>query len=150
MKQWRGPVRILLDTNILISALLSTGGPPHRLVELWLDSQFELVSSREQINELRRATDYEHLRSRIHPMDKKALLENLATVAIIVDPVSNVEDSPDPDDNIILATAIAGKAALIVSGDKKGMLELDQVKGVPIVTATAALELLGDLDESER
>ena len=50
--------------------------------------------------------------------------------------------SPDPTDNQILATAIAGGADLIVSGDKKHMLALREVDGISIVTARKALELL--------
>lgn len=50
--------------------------------------------------------------------------------------------SPDPDDNVILATAIAGQADLIVSGDKKHMLALGQVDGIPIVPAAEAADRL--------
>ena len=52
--------------------------------------------------------------------------------------------SPDPDDNPILATAIAGKADLVVSGDKKDMLAIGNVKGIPIVTAREAADRLTD------
>jgi predicted nucleic acid-binding protein len=52
--------------------------------------------------------------------------------------------SPDPKDNPILAAAIAGKADLIVSGDKKHMLALGAVAGIPIVTAKNALDRLGN------
>ena len=52
--------------------------------------------------------------------------------------------SPDPKDNPILATAIAGKADLIVSGDKKHVLALVEVGGIPIVTAHEALTRLGE------
>ena len=52
--------------------------------------------------------------------------------------------SPDPKDNPILATAIAGKADLIVSGDKKHVLALGEVGGIPILTAHEALKRLGE------
>ena len=51
--------------------------------------------------------------------------------------------SPDPKDNPILAAAIAGKADVIVSGDKKHMLALGEVEGIPVVTAREALGRLG-------
>lgn len=51
--------------------------------------------------------------------------------------------SPDPKDNPILAAAIAGKADLIVSGDKHHMLALGTAGGIPVVTAREALERLG-------
>ena len=53
-----------------------------------------------------------------------------------------VENSPDPDDNLILAAAVAGNADLIVSGDKRHMLSLGDVEGIPIVTPRDALSLI--------
>ena len=71
-----------------------------------------------------------------------ALVENIDTRAIILDAPPDVDLSPDPDDNLILAAAIAGKADLIVSGDKKHMLALGAANGIPIVTARDALDRL--------
>lgn len=64
------------------------------------------------------------------------------TRALILDEIPVVDLSPDPKDNPILATAIAGNADLIISGDKKHMLSLERVRGIPIVTARQALERL--------
>ena len=50
-----------------------------------------------------------------------------------------VNVSPDSRDNPILATAVAGEAGLIVSGDKGDMLALGNVEGIPIVTAREAI-----------
>ena len=63
---------------------------------------------------------------------------NILVSALIPD----VDASPDPDDNLILGTAIAGRADMIISGDKKHMLSLGHVDGVPIVTAADALDRL--------
>lgn len=73
-----------------------------------------------------------------------AIVENLGTRALILDDPLDVNLSPDPQDNPILAAAITGKADLIVSGDKKHMLALGEVKGIPVVTARKALERTGD------
>ena len=50
-----------------------------------------------------------------------------------------VNVSPDSKDNPILATAVAGEADLLVSGDKGDMLALGNVEGIPIVTAREAI-----------
>jgi uncharacterized protein len=64
----------------------------------------------------------------------------IGAVAIIVDePLPVVPDSPDPDDNLILATALAGSVNLIVSGDKRHLLTLGRFRGIDIVTATEAV-----------
>jgi putative PIN family toxin of toxin-antitoxin system len=137
-------VRILLDTNIIISGFLSSEGPPGKLVQGWLDGTFELVTSPAQLEELRRALGYERLRDRINPDQAQYFLESVAVAAIVVTSVGEVTFSADSDDNVILATAIAGHAALIVSGDKPGMLNLREVEGIPIVTPREALDRLED------
>jgi len=60
-------VQILLDTNVIISGLLSGKGPPGRLLQAWLDGWFDLVTSHVQLDELRQALGYEKLRDRINP-----------------------------------------------------------------------------------
>ena len=65
---------------------------------------------------------------------------------MIVREIPVVTYSPDPDDNIILATAIAGRADYIVSGDKRDMLALREIDGIRIVTAKNAVGLLGLAD----
>jgi predicted nucleic acid-binding protein len=68
-----------------------------------------------------------------------ALLGTLGTVAIVVEELPQIELSVDPDDNVILATAVAGRADLLVTGDKSGLLALKAVRGIPIVTPRDAL-----------
>ena len=80
----------------------------------------------------------EHLRSCIRPEEARDLLDNFEAVGEVVIQVPEVNASPDPDDNPILATAIAGRADLIVSGDKKHMLALGDIDGIPIVSAAVA------------
>ena len=67
-----------------------------------------------------RALGYERLRDRISLEQARDFLENIEAAAIVVSSMPEIDFSSDPDDNIILATAIAGSADLIVSGDKPG------------------------------
>ncbi len=135
-------MRILLDTNILISGLLRKDGPSGELLHRWVEGQFLLITSDYQVQELRRAIEYEHLQSKILPAERDALLDNIDAKAVVVAPLPTVSLSPDPDDNPILGTAIAGKANLIVSGNKKDMQDLREAEGIPIVTPREALERL--------
>ncbi len=95
-------MRIVLDTNILVSALIAGCGPPGQLLAEVKRGRVRLVTSAEQIAELRRVLHRPHLRRHIS------------------------------------AAAVAGRADLIVSGDKKHMLALEQAEGIPIVKAPAA------------
>ena len=79
---------------------------------------------------------------RIRPEEAQDLIRNLEAVGEVVTDLPDVNASPDPDDNPILAAAIAGRADLIVSGDKKHMLALGRVQGIPIVTAAVAVDRL--------
>jgi putative PIN family toxin of toxin-antitoxin system len=140
-------VRILLDTNILVSGLLSKTGPPYRLIEAYQAGQFELVTSVRQIEEFARVLEYAHLRRRITRLQSSALLETIDVNALMVRELPSVAYSPDPDDNVILAAAIAGGADVVVSGDKRHMLALGSVKGIRILTARDAVLWL-DMPES--
>ena len=117
-------MRIVLDTNVLVSALISREGPPGRVLSAVKHGGVTLVTSGEQLSELRAVVSREQLRPYIRPDEAEDLLGNLQVVGEVVTNLPTVNASPDPDDNLILATAIAGRADLIVSGDKKHMLEI--------------------------
>ena len=133
-------MRIVLDTNILVSALISRAGPPGQVLAEVKRGRLTLITSVAQIAELRRVLDRPHLRRIIAPDAAQDLMGNIEAVGEVVGDLPEVTGSPDPDDNLILATAIAGRAERIVSGDKTDMLALDQVEGIPIVTASATAE----------
>ncbi len=142
MKLWTGPVRILLDTNIIVAGFISSNGPPARLIRAWLDRQYELVTSDAQIEELARVLQYPKLRAIVDPVPVQDFWDNIEVMAILADDLPDNRDSPDPDDNLILATAIAGEADYVVSGDKSGMLDLGDIQGIPILRARDALKLI--------
>ena len=134
-------MRIVLDTNVFVSALIHGDGPPGRVLAAVRRSRATLVTSEAQLPELRSVLGRERLRSRIRPAEAEDLIRNLPALAEVVPAdLSSVNASPDPDDNLILATAIAGRADLIISGDRKHMLSLGNVHGIPIVTAADAAD----------
>ncbi|MYD32233.1 MAG: putative toxin-antitoxin system toxin component, PIN family [Nitrospira sp. SB0677_bin_15] len=137
-------VRVVLDTNILIGALITKGTPPDKLYRAWLRGQIELVTSTAQLAEIADVLARPRLQKYLDADEAAAIVENLDTRALVLDDSLEVNVSPDPQDNPILAAAIAGKADLIVSGDKKHVLALGEVEGIPVVTAREALERMGD------
>ncbi len=137
-------VRVVLDTNVLIGALITKGTPPDRLYRAWLRGEIELVTSAAQMAELADVLARPRLQKFLDADEAAAIIENLGTRALILDDLPDVNVSPDSKDNPILATAIAGKVGMIVSGDKKHMLVLGEVEGIPVLTARDALERLGD------
>ena len=135
-------MRIVLDTNILVSALISGEGTPGQVLARVRRERITLVTSRLQIDELQDVLAREKLKPYIRPDEADDLLFHLEAVAMVVAELPDVRISPDPRDNPILATALAGEAEMIVSGDKRDMLALGRIEGIPIVTAREALERL--------
>lgn len=135
-------MRVILDTNILIAALMTRGTPPDLLYEAWRDGRFSLVTSELQLEEFRRVTRREAVRLRIHPAEAGRMVGDLRRLAITVNQLPAVEVSRDPKDNFLLAMAQASNAELLVTGDKRDLLSLTQHRGTRIVTARAALTLL--------
>lgn len=138
-------MRVVLDTNILIGALITKGTPPDRLYQAWLRAEIELVTSTAQTAEMVDVLARPRMQKFIDADEAAAIVENIGTRAVIVDRPPVVNLSPDPKDNPILAVAVAGKADLIVSGDKKHMLALQDVEGIPVVSARDALGRIGNI-----
>lgn len=135
-------MRVVLDTNILIGALITKGTPPDRLYQAWLRGEIEFVTSTAQMAEIAEVLARPRLQKYLDAGEAAAIVENIDTRALVLDETPRVDLSPDPKDNPILAAAIAGHADMIVSGDKRHMLALEEVEGIPVVTAREALDRL--------
>ncbi len=99
-----------------------------------------------QLSELRRVAGYTRIKERIDPAEAADLLDLVLSKALLVEIVEVPTVSADPDDNLILAAAIAGNANLIVSGDKGHMVVLGHVENIPIVTPREAFARLSASD----
>ena len=137
-------MRVVLDTNILIGAVITKGTPPDRLYQALMRGEISLITSTEQMAEVAAVFARPRLEKFLGGDEAETLVENIGTRAFILEEPPSVTFSPDPKDNPILAAAIAGKADVIVSGDKKHMLALGEVEGIPVVTAREALERLSN------
>ncbi len=135
-------MRVVLDTNILIGALITKGTPPDQLYRAWLRGEFELVTSIEQIHELARTLSRRRLQKHFDASEASVIVGHLGMRAIVLDRPPSVALSTGPGDNRILAAAIAGQVDFIVSGDKRHMLALKEVEGIPLITAREAVERL--------
>lgn len=135
-------MRVVLDTNVFISALI-TRGLAAQALKLWQQSRYDLVTSTWQLSELQGVTRREHIQKRLKPGDAGALMNALRDKAAVLETLPRVDDSPDPDDNNILAAAIAGKAQYLVTGDKNDMQALVKVHGVRILAVGEFVRLFG-------
>ncbi len=138
-------LRVVIDTNVVVSALIS-GGKPRELLRRGLANQFFLVTSNLLLNELivvLRRPKFKTTEEEIHRV-VLALIRSAEVVSV----ESNFEAvKEDPKDNIIIDTAYDGRADLIVTGDQH-LLVLGSFKGIKIVNVENALKILqsGGLD----
>jgi len=135
-------MRVVLDTGILIAALITRDTPPDRIYQAWRKRRFELVTSEWQLEEFRRVSRYPKLRKYLQPIEAGNLVNGLRHQARLLDDFPDVELSPDPDDNPLLAMAIAGEVDYLVSGDKRDVLALKKVGKARIITARRFLTIL--------
>ena len=135
-------MRLVLDTNVLVAALISPAAPPHRLYEAWRERRFDLVSCALQLEELRRVSRYPKLATRVAPHLVGRVINELRLLTLWIEVLPTIERSPDPYDNFLLALAEAGEADFLVSGDKRGVLALGSHGRARIVTASAMVDLL--------
>jgi len=135
------PLRLVLDTNIVVSALL-WGGVPYQFIRAATEGDIALFTSGALLAELHEVLARPHLierltRYRITPEQATARYGELAQC---VQPTAAPRVVPnDPDDDQVLAAAVTAQADLIVSGDRH-LLRLGSYQGIAIVTARQALE----------
>ena len=134
-------MRVVLDTNQHISAIIRPNGHPAQIVKLWrvglielaispfILEEFETVVRRPRIQQKNNLTD----------ADIAEYLDILRIFAVIVPRTITVNAVPDaPDDDVIIACAIEAEADMIISGDQH-LLSLGSYQGIPIVKAVEFL-----------
>ena len=136
-------MRVVLDNNILVSALIWRG-LPRRVLDEGLELGWQFYTSPELFDELERVLNYPHLAKAIVKKQQTptAILNLLRDVLRVVQaPALTSRVCRDPDDDAVLACAKAASADLIISGDQD-LLVLQAFEGIQIVTAAQALERL--------
>jgi putative PIN family toxin of toxin-antitoxin system len=125
---------LVIDTNLLISALLGGKSLPAHLIILWRDGWFDLLTSSDQLDEMMRVTRYPKLRERLAPVLAGRLINELRDMTVLVKNPPVVTIYPDPYDNYLLGIAAGGSADFLVTGDKRDVLALRLFRGTKIVT----------------
>ncbi|MBI4755854.1 MAG: putative toxin-antitoxin system toxin component, PIN family [Betaproteobacteria bacterium] len=133
-------MRVVLDTNVVVSALI-WGGTPYRLIKAAADGDIELCTSPALLIELREVMGREHLASRL--AQQRSSVEQAigfyGELAISVSPLTTPRVVPgDADDDHVIAAALAAKADLVVSGDRH-LLSMGSYEGMSIVDAAEAV-----------
>jgi hypothetical protein len=129
-------MRVVLDTNIIVSALIIPVGKPASILDAWLNRRFTLLTCAAHLDELRTTLQKSRVAELIKPYKAGRLVNQIRRLAEDVGPLPVVERSADPTDDFLLALCEAGRADYLVTGDKSGLLALDRHKGTCIISAS--------------
>ncbi len=145
-------LRLVVDPNVFVSALLSPRGAPFRLIELWGKGACEIVVSPLVTEELTRVFGRDKLRRRLQAGELEGLLASLdrdgIPVADVAAPTRVTADPADPADDYLVALMEPSDAYALVSGDQ-------HLTGLPatvcrVLTPRAAVALVEEIDEAQR
>lgn len=132
-------LRVVLDTNILVSAVIHNGNP-RKLFKMGIVGKYQILSSREILDELSAVL--------LRPKFKMTRGDIINIISALIESVENIRItsnfqvvSRDPDDNIIINTAHDGNADYIVSGDKD-VMNLKSFHKIKIVSVNEMLKIL--------
>ncbi|MGH8510083.1 MAG: putative toxin-antitoxin system toxin component, PIN family [Gammaproteobacteria bacterium] len=137
-------VRAVLDANVLISAAIRPSGPPGQiLAALFARQAFELVLSPTIIVEVEKALRSRKMRRYLQkPAEALLFLADAVALADVVQDTGSVTGvCRDPDDDVVLAAAVEGRARVMVTGDDD-LLTLDEYQGIAIVAPRVFLDLV--------
>ena len=134
-------MRLVLDTNVVASAML-WGGNPKLLLQARREKRVELFTSVAMLAELTdilaRPKFAKKIAASMLTLDR--LVDAYAELAQVVRPTPTPRIVSDPDDDVVIGTALAAKADLLVTGDR-GLLDVREYQGIRIVGVTDALRI---------
>lgn len=133
-------MRLVLDTNVVASAML-WGGVPRLLLQAGRTGQIRLFTSAPMLAELTDILGRRKFGAKISAsgLTLDELVDHYATLATLVRPTPTERIAPDPDDDVVIGTALAATADLIVTGDKP-LLSVGEYRSIRIVGVAEAVK----------
>jgi putative PIN family toxin of toxin-antitoxin system len=139
-------MRVVVDTNVWISALINPKGRPAEIIDAFANGHFSVVSSNELLAELKDVLQRPRMRSKygIGQPEIEALDQLIRSLADVVDIPGTLRLCRDPDDDAVIETAVVGLAQYVVSRDEDLMrvpelAEALSVAGIEFVTVQTFL-----------
>jgi uncharacterized protein len=131
-------MRVVLDTNTIISRYLSPSGSPARILQYWEHGAFTLLVSDPILSEIERVFSYPRINDRLKLSDAEIgeIVKGLATFGELVTPKHHLQAvEANPDDDKFIECAVEGKADYLVSGNTKHLNVMQEYQGIPILQA---------------
>ena len=138
------PPRLVIDTNVFISGLISGTSSPAQILRAIRDKKAAHLVSDPVVEEYLRVLDYPRIRKFKRITDE--FIAHIAAYLIYqterVELISTIKLSQDPDDDVFLETAVDGNADFLITNDKADLLSLKMGQGIPIISASEAIHRL--------
>lgn len=140
----RSKPRLVVDTNIIVSGLITTATPPSQVLDAIHRKKVVLLVSDEIVVEYLRVFEYKHIRKYKKITDEtiRDLTSLFVKEAERIEVLSPIQKSKDPDDDKFLSVVVGGKADFLITGDKADLLSLKNIEHIPIVNARQAIDKL--------
>ncbi|MFA4855157.1 MAG: putative toxin-antitoxin system toxin component, PIN family [archaeon] len=135
----QGKKTVVLDTNIIVSALIAREGAPARVFELLILGRIENYTSPEIIRELKEVLYREEIMSRTAKKGREFVLRQYLNRSIQVSAKTKVHAAGHAADNKFLEVALEGRAKYVITGDSH-LLSLHEFRGIKIIRAKEFLE----------
>lgn len=140
-------MRAVLDTNVLVSALLKKSSAPHKIYQFFKEQKFTLITSPTILDEIEEviSRDYIVKRTQMTSSEREEFIKEIIELSYVVPGIVLVKViKDDPDDDKFITCALEGKADYIVSGDKH-LLDIKEYQGIKIVATRQFIEVLQKL-----
>lgn len=135
-------MKVVLDTNIIISAVILPHGTPAKIIKAWQERKFQLLISKEIFKEIACVLARPRLKKyNITLLRRKEILKVLYKYSVMTDGKLKVKVSEDPNDDMFIVCAMEGNADYIVSGDAD-LLKIKSHDNIDIITADAFMKIL--------
>jgi len=137
-------LRAVLDTNVIISGVITDHGAPFQVLQRWRNSEFALITSKPILQEVKRVLHYPKIKRKQHLTEGniRNVMELLWKYGIVTPADITIEAVPeDPADNKFVVAAVEAEADYIVSGDRH-LKVLSSYHGIRIVSPDEFLRVL--------
>lgn len=130
---------LVIDTNVLISGLISWNSKPHFAIKKAV-SEYVICASTETLNEFLEVSSRPKFAKYFRTLEKERFINELLTYIEFFEITERVTDCKDPKDNKFLELAINANAKFLITGDKKDLLSMNPYKNVEIISVNEFLE----------
>lgn len=135
-------IRVVLDTNVVVSAAISTDGNPALIFEMLIMEDIKNYTTQEIIDEIKEVLQRPRITKRVSLVEQEFILSTFEKFSEkIVSGIKFEEINDDPDDNKFLECAVSVSANYIVSGDGH-LLNLKEFRGIKIVNPAEFIKLM--------